>query len=87
VIEVPGCVRRTREVPQLKDIFGYDDRWRLLAGLHDVDRGRLEGRRVLLVDDLFRSGATMNSLTAALYDEGRAADVFALTMTRTRSNQ
>ena len=41
----------------------------------------------LLIDDLFRSGATMNSITASLYDDGRVADVFALTMTRTRSNQ
>ncbi len=35
----------------------------------------------------YRSGATMNAITAALYDEGAAADVFALTITRTRSNQ
>ena len=77
----------TRDAPQLKDVFGYDERWRLLAGLHEVDRARVEGRRILLFDDLFRSGATMNSITAALYDDGRAADVFALTITRTRSKQ
>ena len=83
----PGCVRRIRDVPQLKDVFGYDERWRLLAGLHEVDKAKVEGRRILLFDDLFRSGATMNSITAALYDDGRAADVFALTITRTRSKQ
>ena len=83
----PGSVRRTREVPQLKDVFGYDERWRLLSGLHEVDRARLEGRKVLLFDDLFRSGATVNSITAALYDDACVADVFALTVTKTRSNQ
>ena len=83
----PSCVRRTREAPQLKDVFGYDERWGLLEGLHEVQRAELEGRGVLLIDDLFRSGATMNSITASLYDDGRVADVFALTMTRTRSNQ
>jgi predicted amidophosphoribosyltransferase len=70
----PGSVRRAREVPQLKDIFGYDETWRLLAGLHEVDPAGLDGGRVLLFDDLFRSGATMNSIAAALYDDGRIAD-------------
>jgi hypothetical protein len=37
--------------------------------------------------DLFRSGATMNAITGALYDQGRARDVYALTLTRTRSKQ
>lgn len=45
------------------------------------------GKRILLFDDVFRSGATMNSITAALYDQGGAAEVCALTLTRTRSKQ
>jgi competence protein ComFC len=81
------CVRRTRDVPQLKDVFDYDERWRLLEGLHEVERLKVEGRRVLLFDDLFRSGATMNAITSALYDQAQARDVYALTLTRTRSNQ
>ncbi len=31
--------------------------------------------------------ATMNAITVALYDDGAAADVFALTITRTRSSR
>jgi len=42
---------------------------------------------VLLFDDLYRSGATMNAIAAALLDEGGAADVFALAITRTRSKR
>ena len=38
-----------------------------------------------MFDDLFRSGATMNSITVTLYEQGHASDVFALTLTRTRS--
>jgi hypothetical protein len=59
----------------------------VLSDSHKVDRARVEGRRILVFDDLFRSGTTMNSITAALYDDGRAADVFVLTITRTRSKQ
>jgi competence protein ComFC len=83
----PECVRRSRDVPQLKDVFDYDERWRLLDGLHEIEKPKVEGRRVLLFDDLFRSGATMNAITSALYDQGQARDVYALTLTRTRSKQ
>jgi predicted amidophosphoribosyltransferase len=80
-------VRRTRDVPQLKDVFDYDERWRLLDGLHEVDRAKVEGRRVLLFDDLFSTGATMNAVTSVLYDRGHLRDLYALTLTRTRSRQ
>ena len=83
----PQVVRRSREAPQLKDVFDYDERWRLLDGLHEIATPRVEGRRILLFDDLFRSGATLNAVTAALYDRGHAAVVCALTLTRSRSQQ
>lgn len=41
--------------------------------------------KILLFDDLYRSGATMNAITEVLYDEGYADDIYALTITRTRS--
>ena len=84
---LPAAVRRQREVPELKDVRDFDERLRLLDGAHAVDAPAVQGRRVLLFDDLFRSGATMNAIAAALYDEGRAEDVVALTITRTRSNR
>jgi competence protein ComFC len=49
--------------------------------------GPLHGQGILLFDDLYRSGATMDAITAELYESGKAMDVFALTITRTRSNQ
>jgi len=83
----PGSVRRTRKIRELKDVYQYDERFRLLSGFHKVDRTMVKGRRVLLFDDLFRSGATLNAITAALYDQGSASDVYALTITRTRSHR
>jgi competence protein ComFC len=81
----PEAVVRTRDIQQLKDIFGYDARVKLLEGVHEVSSAAVEGRKILLFDDLFRSSATMNSITEKLYTEGRAGDVFVLTLTRTRS--
>jgi predicted amidophosphoribosyltransferase len=87
-IPVANCVKRARETPQLKNVYDLDERLRLLDGLHEVDTAATQDRKILLFDDLYRSGATMNAVTAALYDEqGKAAEVFALTITRTRSNQ
>jgi competence protein ComFC len=81
----PNAVRRLKPVPELKDVFDYDARARLLQGAHTVDRSVTEGQRMLLFDDLFRSGATMNAITEALYEDGKASEVYALTITRTRS--
>ncbi len=81
------AVTKTRDTPQLKNIFDLDARLAALEGVHAVDPAVTQGKRVLLFDDLFRSGATMNAITTALYDQGKAAEVFALTMTRTRSHQ
>ena len=78
---------KTRDLPELKNVYEYNARIQLLEGAHTVDRTQVQGRKILLFDDLYRSGATMNAITAALYDEGEAANVFALTITRTRSNQ
>ena len=63
----------------------YDDRLRALEGAHSVAVSAVRGQRVLLLDDLYRSGATMNAITAVLYDQGGVADVYALAVTRTRS--
>jgi len=81
------CVRRTKHHVELKNVHDYDARMEILSNAHEVDRSRVQGRAVLLFDDLYRSGATMNSITAALYDAGAAAAVYGLTLTRTRSRR
>ncbi|MFZ2447529.1 MAG: phosphoribosyltransferase family protein [Syntrophobacteraceae bacterium] len=86
-IPLKDCVKRLRNAPQLKNIYDLDERLRLLDGLHAVNASATDGRRVLLFDDLYRSGATMNAITTLLYDQGKASAVFALTITRTRSHR
>ncbi|MGO9604740.1 MAG: ComF family protein [Candidatus Binataceae bacterium] len=86
-IELVDCVKKVRETPQLKNVTDLDERLRLLEGLHQIDPSAIRGRKILLFDDLYRSGATMNAITDVLYDESGVADVFALAATRTRSNR
>lgn len=80
-------LKKAKKVPELKNVYDYDERADLLEGAHTANAAKLTGRRVLLFDDLYRSGATMNAVTTVLYDEGDVEEVFALTMTKTRSNR
>lgn len=80
-------LKKSRETPQLKNVYDLDERLKLLEGAFQVDENKIKGKHVLLFDDLFRSGATMNVITSALYDQGKAKDVVAFTVTKTRSNQ
>jgi competence protein ComFC len=87
-IKIPvfeDCVWKVRETSQLKNIFDFDERSQLLEGAFETDRFVVKGKTVLLFDDLYRSGATLNAVTSLLYDQGGAKDVVALTLTRTRS--
>lgn len=85
-IELSDCVTRSRNIPQLKNVSDLDERTRFLTGAHAVDKAVTKGKKILLFDDLFRSGATMNAITTELYEKGKAESVHALTVTRTRSN-
>ena len=86
-IAVVKCIKKVKDTPQLKNVADLDERLRILEGVHEVDSAGIRGKRILLFDDLYRSGATMNAITDILYDHGGAAEVFALTVTRTRSNR
>ncbi len=83
---VTGAVAKVKETPQLKDIFGYDEREKLLDGAFSFDRKAVQGHRLLLVDDLYRSGATAAVVAQGLIDVGASAVYFlAITKTRTKS--
>jgi competence protein ComFC len=81
------CITLTRSAAELKSVSDPDKRKELLAGLHTVDATQTKGKRILLFDDLFRSGSTMNAITDVLLSKGKATSVSALTITRTRSNR
>lgn len=46
------AVARTQQLPQLKDIADFGERQRLLSGAHVVDAAAVQGKSVLLFDDL-----------------------------------
>lgn len=83
-LSVVECVTATRPATQMKSIDDPEERRRALVGLYAVDRAATQGKRILLFDDLFRSGATMNAVKDLLLGPGGASKVDAFTITRTR---
>lgn len=77
---------KVKQTPQLKNVFDFKERVVALADAFTVEKAKIRGKRVLLFDDLFRSGATMNTITECLTTDGGAQVVYALTLTRTRSS-
>jgi competence protein ComFC len=86
-LPVLACVTTTRATTQLKGVDDPEKRKELVKGLYAVDPAKTAGKSVLLFDDLFRSGSTMNAITDVLIEQGKAACVRVLTITKTRSNQ
>jgi predicted amidophosphoribosyltransferase len=76
---------KTKETPELKDVYVYEKRMELLQNAFHVKSNALKGKSILLLDDLYRSGATLNTITDILYKEGKVSHVYVLTLTKTRS--
>lgn len=74
---------------QLKDIQEPEKRLdSLKENIKFVQDNKLDiaGKKVLLIDDLYRSGATLSICTDILYNQGKVGSVSVLTMTKTRSS-
>lgn len=67
----------------MKDVGDFSARTSVLKDAFAVV-GDLTKKKILLVDDLFQSGATMNVVAQALKSQGHAAAIYALALTRTR---
>ncbi len=78
------CVVKVKQTPELKNLFDRSARSKALENAFRASESELAGRSVLLFDDLVRSGATLGAVTGALYGSGKAAQVYVITLTKTR---
>lgn len=69
---------------ELKSVTDPSKRKELLKGVFTADSSQILGKSVLLVDDLYRSGATLEAATEAAYAQGGAGVVYVFAVTRTR---
>ena len=89
VLEVPmlkSAIRKAKQIPELKNVYDPEERKRLLGGAFEANAEAIKGQKILLVDDLYRSGATMNAITEVLLAAG-ASEVYAFAFTQTRTKK
>ena len=77
------CIAKTRSTPELKSVTAYDERLKLLDGAYAVFAKPIIGRKVLLLDDLYRSGATLKAAYSTIAKSG-VSEVYVLAITKTR---
>jgi len=78
---------KIRETQALKNIEDTELRHQQMQNAFQVVDQRYSQESVLLFDDLFRSGETLNSVCNALSTQGNVGRIFVLTVTRTRTKQ
>jgi predicted amidophosphoribosyltransferase len=81
------CVVKVHETPQLKNIYDLSERSKVLKDAFTVSRSAMVRKKVLLFDDLYRSGATLREVASALADNAGVQDLYVLTLTMTRARR
>ncbi|MUJ39700.1 ComF family protein [Aliivibrio fischeri] len=76
-------VVKVKDTGQLKTIDNAQERSNLLNNAFTVSDS-YKHKKVLIIDDLFRSGSTLNELTKTMYNSGKVNNVYVVTLTKTR---
>lgn len=82
-----GYLVKTRETEALKTLEDPIRRRAQLEGAFEVKSAILSGKSVVLFDDIYRSGETLRAITEVLHSQGKIADVYVLTVTKTRTKR
>lgn len=76
------ALSKVKQTPQLKDVVEYDKRREALKDAFAVTAEQTAGKKLLLFDDLFGSGATVRHIVEVLKGPGGATAVYLLTLTK-----
>lgn len=80
-------IYKIRETTELKSVQDSNERRRILKGAFSVRNSyQYKNKKILVIDDLFRSGSTLNEITSLLYNQANVQNVYVVTLTKTRIN-
>lgn len=77
------AVIKARATPQMKNVNDLAQRRQMLRETIQQGTANVQGRGVLILDDLYQSGATLGRVTDVLQAAG-ASEVYVLALTRTK---
>lgn len=81
-------VIKIKETPELKGMADPSEREEILRNAFGLaGKNDLSNKNVLLIDDLYRSGATLRAITSILYEQGSVESIYVIVLTKTRSNR
>ena len=76
---------KTRDTGELKNIDNPQERTKILENAFQISDDIVKNKNILLFDDLYRSGATLKTITGLLKKHGKSNKVYVLALTRTRT--
>lgn len=83
-----GLLTKKAGGPELKNVDDPGERRELLKDVISLSGDDdISGQNVLLLDDVYRSGATLSVATDILLNQAKVKSVCVFTMTKTRSNR
>lgn len=77
-------LKKNDATPPLKTIDDPEARREILKDAFSVETDVLKGKTVLIFDDIYRSGETVNTISEVIKNRGNAENVYVLTVTKTR---
>lgn len=86
LVDLSGAVKTTKSRREMKETPAKERLAELDGTVTVVDRNAVKGKRILIVDDLYQSGTTMNYVGMLLLESG-ASCVYGLACEKTCSNQ
>ena len=78
---------KNKSTNELKSIDSPIEREKVLLNAFSLQDLRYQNKKILLFDDLFRSGSTLKEITKILYYNGEVQNVYVVTLTKTRSKR
>jgi predicted amidophosphoribosyltransferase len=82
-----SSLKKIKSTSEVKSIDDSASRREILKDAFSINLNSINGKDVLIFDDIYRSGETLNAVCDVIMNKGKARGVYVLTITKTRSKR